>query len=521
MEQRVRGHILAGFRLTPVLALLVLSGCATVNFDYPRTESSYDPDTADTYLGQRVAPSVAEHPGESAFLLQSDGVDALGARVVGAFHAERTIDVQYYLIKPDPIGLVFIEALLKAADRGVRVRVLLDDVFTAGYDDAMAALDEHPKIEIRIFNPVARGGSRLLNGLSDAGRVNRRMHNKTFIVDNQAAIIGGRNIADEYFAGRKDRNFGDLDAVVYGPIVTDLSRMFDIYWNDRLAVPIRALVDLPEDLPAIQARLREQFEASRKALDQTPYAEALLGSVWKLDRVGAREFDWAPYELIYDLPGKTRKEALAPEDSILTPLRKAILDAQESVLILTPYFVLQKPAFALIQELIDRGVEIRVVTNSLASTNQPLVHSGYAPLRKKLVEMGVKLYEVRPDAPAAGADRVQGEEDAEATMHIKAFVVDAKTVFLGSFNFDPRSAFINTESGVIIDSPELGSWAVEQTDAVLAERTYELSLTDRYQLRWRTVKDGTEVIYKKDPETTGWERFKIGFWSLLPIKNQL
>jgi len=495
-----------------VLALLVLGGCATVNFDYPKTESRFDPDTADTFMGKRVAPSIAAHPGESAFLMQSDGVDALAARIVGAFQAERTIDVQYYLIKADPIGLVFIEALLKAADRGVRVRVLIDDVFTAGYDEGMAALDEHPNVEIRIFNPVARGGSRFLNGLSEAGRVNRRMHNKTFIVDNQAAIIGGRNVAAEYFAGRKDRNFGDLDVTCFGPVVQDLSIMFDTYWNDRFAVPIDALVDLPDNLPEIQARLREQFKASRKALDKTPYAEALVGSVWKLEQVGEKEFDWAPYELVYDPPEKIRNKNLDPDDGILSPLRDAVNSAQESVMILTPYFVLRKPGMALMQQLIDRGIEVRVVTNSLASTNHSVVHSGYVPVRKKLVEMGVKLYEVRPDAQPAGVDRVADEEDSSGTMHIKALIVDRKTFFLGSFNFDPRSAYINTESGVIIDSPELGAWAVDSVDEVLAERTYELKLTDRYQLRWHTLKDGEEVVYKKDPETSGWERFKVRLW---------
>ncbi|MGI9331332.1 MAG: phospholipase D family protein [Gammaproteobacteria bacterium] len=521
MKQEISYQLQGGLRVSVALALLVLGGCATVNFDYPKTESTYDRDTADTYLAKRVAPSVAEHPGESAFLMQSDGVEALAARVLGAFHAERTIDVQYYLIKDDPIGVVFIEALLKAADRGVRVRLLLDDVFTKGYDKGMAALDEHPHVEIRIFNPVARGGSRVLNGLSEARRVNRRMHNKTFIVDNSAAIIGGRNIAAEYFAGRKSGNFGDLDAVCYGPIVSELSQMFDEYWNDRLAVPMLALVDVPDNSQEIMADLRARFEESRKALDKTPYAQALLGSFWKLDKVGAREFDWAPYELVYDLPEKGRNKSLDPDQTIVTPLREAVLSAEDSIMILTPYFVPRKPGMELMRTLVERGIEVKIITNSLAANNQPLVHSGYAPVRKKLLEIGVKLYEVRPDAPAGGVSRVSDEQDANNTMHIKTFIVDRETVFLGSFNFDPRSAYINTESGVIIDSPELGSWAVDAVDEVLAARTYELELNSRYQLRWKTQEKGQWVTYKKEPQTTAWQRFKVRFFSLLPIKNQL
>lgn len=503
--------------------MLLVSGCASVNFDYPKTESTYVPDTGDTYLGQRIGGIVAENPGESAFLMQNDGVDALAARVLGAFHAEKSIDVQYYLIKADPFGFLFIEALLDAADRGVRVRVLLDDVFTEGYDEGMAALDEHPQVEIRIWNPVARGGSRLLNGLSEASRVNRRMHNKTFIVDNQVAIIGGRNVAAEYFAGRDDRNFGDLDVVTFGPIVQQLSAMYDDYWNDRQAVPIDALLDPPENLDEILARLRKRIDESREELNQTHYADVLLGRVWQLETVESEQFDWAPWELVYDKPEKSRDEKLAPDETILTPLRETLANAQREVLILTPYFVPRKEGMALLGQLRERGVEVRVITNSLASNNQKLVHSGYAPVRKRLLDMGVKLYEVRPDVQPIGVKRLDDEEndDSTGTMHIKAFIVDRKTFFLGSFNFDPRSAYINTESGVIIDSPELGKWGVTRVMAALPTKTYELRLTDNYELRWHTIVDGEEVIYTKDPETTGWQRFKIKLWGLLPIKGQL
>ena len=504
--------------------LLLLGGCASVNFDYPKEESSFVADTADTYLGKRVAAAKPASPGESAFLLQNDGVDALAARVLGSFHAEKTIDVQYYLIKADPFGYLFIEALLEAADRGVRVRVLLDDVFTEGYDEGLAALDDHPNVEIRIWNPVARGGSRFWNGLFDVSRVNRRMHNKTFIVDNQVAIIGGRNIAAEYFAGREDRNFGDLDVITFGPIVTELSIMYDTYWNDRLAVPVEAIINLPDNVKEIDARLRVQIKEARDLLGATHYGQVLLGRVWRLEMDKAGTFEWAPWQLVYDLPDKSRKgNKLEQDDTIVAPLRRTLEGAQESVVILSPYFVPRKNGMALLRSLAERGVDVTVVTNSLASNNQKLVHAGYAPIRKKLLEAGVKLYEVRPDARPFGVEALdeKQQDGSTGTMHIKAFMVDRRYVFVGSFNFDPRSANINTESGVIIDSPELGEWGVNRVYESLPRKAYELKLTDNYKLRWHAFDDGTEVIFDKEPKTTGWERFKVRLWSILPIKGQL
>jgi len=500
--------------------LLWLGGCATVDFDYPKEPSTYVADTSDTYLAGLVDDLVAAHPGQSAFYMQSDGVEALATRVLLALRAERTIDVQYYLIKNDPIGYVFIESLLNAADRGVRVRVLLDDVFTKDYDAGLAVLDDHPDIEIRIFNPVARGGSRFWNGLTDFSRVNRRMHNKTFTVDNRFTIVGGRNIASEYFAANDETNFGDLDVLAYGPIVDDVSRMFDSYWNDELAVSIDALIEPPEDPEMVMAQLRATIIESREALSDTRYAEVLTAAVFEMVSVQPEEFDWAPYELAFDAPEKGAGVELDAEDSILTPMRDAVATAEESLLILSPYFVPRKAGLEFFRKLRERGIEVRVVTNSLASNNHAIVHSGYAPVRKKLLDMGVKLYEVRPDALPTGVERAGGA-GTEANLHLKVFIVDRRLFFLGSFNFDPRSAYINTELGVIIDSPKLAGWGVDEIDAVLAKRTYELRLNDQYQLRWYTREDGEWVKYEKEPETTAWLRFKVGLMRMLPIKGQL
>ena len=234
-------------RLLLIALVTLTSACATPSFDAPKTESRAFTDTGDTRMGVASKRLTARHPGKSAFLLQSDGIDALATRVLLSDSAERSIDAQYYLISNDVTSYLFLDALLSAADRGIRVRLLLDDILTSGYDRGMAALDAHPNVEIRLFNPFIRRNWRILDGLTQFKRVNRRMHNKSFTVDNQITIIGGRNIGAEYFAAREDMNFGDLDVVGFGPVVRDVSRMFDRYWNDELAVPATAVIDPPED----------------------------------------------------------------------------------------------------------------------------------------------------------------------------------------------------------------------------------------------------------------------------------
>jgi len=230
-----------------VIGFALLHGCASVDFDYPKPASNALTDTGDTYYGKQLDGLAEQHPGEAGFYPLSNGIDALAARLLLAERAERTLDAQYYLIKQDIVSHAFINALLRAADRGVRVRLLLDDIFTSGYDAGMAGLDSHPNFEIRIFNPFARRSARFMDGLTNFSRVNRRMHNKSFTVDNQITIIGGRNIADEYFGAREDAKFGDLDVLGVGPVVNDISNMFDTYWNHERAAPIAAFADMPDD----------------------------------------------------------------------------------------------------------------------------------------------------------------------------------------------------------------------------------------------------------------------------------
>ncbi len=511
-------HGLAALLTAP---LLLAGGCASVDFDYPKPESTAFQDTGDTYLGKGLEGFVSAHPdGQSGFFPLSDGIDALAARLVMAEEAERSIDAQYYLLKNDIVGRAFIDALLRAADRGVRVRLLLDDIFTGGYDAGMAGLDSHPNFEIRIFNPFANRSARLMDGITSFSRVNRRMHNKSFTVDNQMTLIGGRNIADEYFGAREDAKFGDLDVLAIGPVVKEVSAMFDSYWNHERAAPVAAFARMPDDPAAELERLRAALEESRRQIAESIYAAAVKNQVLKYVETDVDVFTWAPYLLAVDSPDKSVKSRAAEADSIMTPLRDSLLSAEREMIVVSPYFVPRKPGIAAFSEVRGRGINVTIITNSLAANNQSAVHGGYAPARKPLLQAGVKIFEARADADVSGSELVAAS-GAKATLHTKAFIVDRKELFIGSFNFDPRSANINTELGVIIRSPELAERFAAMIDAKLADQAYEVFLDEDGRLRWRGFEDGKEVIFDKEPQTSWWQRFTAGFMRILPIRGQL
>ena len=514
MKKAVRAsHIL--------VILLTAAGCATIDYDYPRQETYFLPDTSGTRLGKAIEPIVAQHPPEqSGFYPMNDGVDALTARLLLAQHADKSIDVQYYLIKNDIIGRAFVHALLQAADRGVRVRVLVDDMFTSGYDTDMAALYSHPNFDIRIYNPFHRGAAgRAQSALTGFGRINRRMHNKSFTVDNQVTIIGGRNIADEYFGAREDAKFSDMDVVGIGPVVQDVSDMFDMYWNHATALPVPAFVKSLEDPEAALNELRMRLADSMDEIRSSKYAEAVRVRYLEYLEPGANLIKWAPYELVVDSPDKGVTAKANEAASIVTPLVESLRSAERQVIIISPYFVPLNSGVEGLAALEQRGIEVTVITNSLAANNQFTVHGGYAPSRKPLLAAGIEIYEARPDADVAGTEFVDAS-GAKATLHTKAFVVDDTEVFIGSFNFDPRSANLNTELGVIIRDPELAALYGLLINQALREQTFEVFLDDAGELRWRGYKDGQEVIYDKEPETTWGQRTMAWFARIIP-KSQL
>ena len=498
----------------------LLSSCASVDFDIPKVESFALQDTQGTSLGQITQVLVPQHSGESGFYLLVDGIDSLASRIVLAERAERCIDTQYYLISNDIVGYAFVRVLLRAADRGVRVRLLLDDIQTQGYDAILAAFNAHPNVEVRVFNPFARRSWRFFDGVTDFSRVNRRMHNKSFTVDNQVTLIGGRNMASEYFGANHDEDFGDLDVAAVGPVVAGVSAMFDRYWNNRASVPVAGFSKVPEDLAAALLALRARIAASHQELLQSPYAEALGKQVSQIFGADGSRLTWARSRLAYDSPDKAQKHLAKSVPSIMTPLGESIRAAKEELLLVSPYFVPTKRGVEQLIKIKERGVEVIVVTNSLAANNQPIVHGGYAKSRKALLEAGIRLYEVSADARSGTAGAVEMGAK-RGTLHAKAFVVDRRELFIGSFNFDPRSAYINTELGVIIESPEMASGIVDILKEKGPRHTYEVYLDDKGRLRWKRLEGDKWVVYSKEPNTGFWKRFTARVMGWLPIESQL
>jgi putative cardiolipin synthase len=498
---------------------ILMGACATIDFDYPKQESYAYTNTVETELGELTGLIEQGHQNQSGFELQGDGIQALAARLALADEAQLSIDAQYYLIKDDLVGYIFIGALLEAADRGVRVRLLLDDIFTQGYDTGFVALSSHSNFEIRVFNPWKSRNNRFADIFS-AGRLNRRMHTKSYTVDNEITIVGGRNIADEYYGARHDINFGDIDIMGIGPVVNEVSGMFDDFWNHKLAMPIEAVAKMSDDPAADLEELRKTIEQYLGNALDTQYANAVIADFDNYIAADDEIFSWAPYVLAYDSPDKADKKLADEATSIIVPLADAVDRATERLIVISPYFVPRKAGIEIFRELRKRGLEVIVVTNSLAANNHTIVHAGYAPSRKALLEMGVQLFEVRATAGIEELARA-GTGATLSTLHSKAFIVDDNELFVGSFNWDPRSFNLNTEAGIIIDDIDLTEELLDRLIRGEGKHAYEVVLNDIGQLRWIDRSGDEEIILSKEPDTTWGKRFRAGFMEILPVRGQL
>ncbi len=501
-------------RILVSLACLAVTACARLPPLENRTASTALIDTAGTALGRAIAPRAAEHPGRSGIHPLLDSRDAFAARMLLARAAERSLDVQYYIWNDDLSGRLLFGALREAAGRGVRVRLLLDDNNTAGLDPTLAALDAHANIEVRLFNPFVSRGVRWLGYLTDFSRLNRRMHNKSFTADNQATIIGGRNVGDEYFDAAEGMVFVDLDVLAVGPVVTEVSQDFDRYWASGSSYPVDRLLPRPSE----PLRLDADPQAAAKYVDavkRSPFVRELLERRLPLE--------WAPTRMVSDPP--TKGLGLAPADRLLLQkLREVLGDPQEEVDLVSAYFVPAEAGTAMFTEWARRGVKLRVLTNSFEATDVSVVHAGYAKRRRDLLRAGVALYELRPLAPEAekgGARLVGSSGSSAASLHAKTFSVDRARVFIGSFNFDPRSANLNTEMGFVIESPALAQRIRESFDSRIPARAYEARLSDEGKLYWIERGEGSNVRHETEPGTTFWQRLAVGLLSLLPIEWML
>jgi putative cardiolipin synthase len=495
----------------------LLSGCATVPKEYPRNPSTAITGYTATSMGQLFEEAAAQHPGESGFAIIRHGRQAFTARVALTQLAEKTLDVQYYIWERDETGRILAERVVRAADRGVRVRVLLDDINVAGDAPIAVLLDTHPNIEIRIFNPFANRDARLFDFALDLDRVNHRMHNKILVADNAVAIVGGRNIGNHYFEVATDANFRDLDIAAAGPVVRDISTVFDHFWNSDWAVPVSALVEQPytdADLQAVVRSFREGIAA-----DRYPYPLDQDVAALRADLTSIRDnFIWAPGKILWDDPDDIK--AGAAHGRMDKAFYRKLDTLQKELLIESAYFVARDRGVAKAEQLHDRGVRIRVLTNSLASNDVVAAHAGYAKYREALLANGVELYELRPDAGAIKKKVISGE--SKAALHTKAIVFDRESVFIGSFNLDPRSANINTEAGLYVESPRLAQQVIEYMDeGVRPQNSYRVVLDEDGDLYWVTRIDGKEVRYTEEPETTFGQRFTSGFIEMLPVDEHL
>lgn len=512
------------------LGLLALAGCTHSDLrpDYPRTPSTVLPVSPDAPLAAYASRMTAGHGSDSGLRLISDSNDALLARIALADRAVHSLDLQYYMFHSDATGGLLAQRLLAAADRGVRVRLLLDDLHVAGNDKLLRVLDGHPNIKVRLFNPfLERDASLWGMGKQFAGdfsRLNRRMHNKAFIADGSMAIVGGRNIGDEYFDANQGVNFRDLDVLAVGPVVAQVGQVFDRYWNSDLSYPIAAFhhhVPGPERL----AQLREDMAAHARQFSQTSYAQSLVSRVGDLaHEVPATDWAWGATTYLADDPDKGNPAADS-KDLHMAPQIRAWMDgAQHRLTLISPYFVPGNKGVTYLQGMRERGVAVDVLTNSLASTDAGDVYVAYASYRVPLLKAGVNLYELKPDARRGRhSSHFFGSSSGSNSLHAKAMVVDEQHAFVGSMNLDPRSVHLNTEDGVIVDSPMLARELLAIfADAIKPIHSYQVLLDDKGRVYWQGKEPGQPMQrYDVAPETSWWRRFKVNMGGLLPIESLL
>jgi putative cardiolipin synthase len=473
----------------------------------------------DTRLGQRAQALAENHAGESGYYLISDGVESLAARLRLIQASERSIDVQCFFILRDVVGRLFVNELLKAADRGVRVRLLLDDINTSGYGDGLKTLDSHPNVEVRIFNPFAHRSFRLLDFATDFSRVNHRMHNKSVTFDNQVTIVGGRNIGADYFGASVDHRFADLDVLGIGPIAAQVSSAFDRHWNSQVSVPVDAL--LPNEVePGALDQLRGRVDKIADEAGDTPYGHILEDEIREDADIREDELTWCSAKVVADPPDKAADD-LDPDDPdlITSELGPFVRAAESELIVISPYFVPRKKGVELFRSLRERGVRVVVVTNSLASNDVVPVHTGYARYRNDLLEMGVEIWEVKIDRDRTHERSKLGI--SRSSLHTKAFVIDRRHLFVGSFNWDPRSKYINTEMGVFFDSPELAGSTAQHIDSLLPNVAYRVDLDEEGDLRWSDFTRQPAVIHTKEPDAGFWLRFEASLYRFIPIEGQL
>lgn len=518
-------QILANASLLGVL--LLLGGCAALPDNSARVHVSAYTDTDTTLLGAAYLQAPNRLPGQSAFLMLGNGLDAFVARALLAQAAERSIDTQYYMLHDDHVGSLFVEQLWQAANRGVRVRLLLDDIDEGHRDSAISIFDRHPNIEVRIFNPFGRNVGRTWQYITGFGKQTRRAHNKSFTVDNQVTILGGRNIGDEYFSRDPNLEFQDVDVLAYGPVAQQVSVSFDEYWNNELAYPISKLVDRQPTEEEFAAR-REQFAKKIAGMAGSEYLQRLGDSDLANNfRNKSIHYEWGKGTVYADPPQKLLNDTGDEAFQMITDIAPYIHAAAKELIIISPYFVPGKAGVAFLKKIRDKGVRVRILTNSLASNDVAIVHAGYSRYREVLLRAGVELHELnkitaKEDRKAVKKGRIGS---SKSSLHAKAFVMDRTKLFVGSLNLDARSVVQNTEIGVVFESPVIAAELALLFDQHIEDAAFRLELEkDEYgreHLLWHGRINGEQATLQHEPNTSFWKRLGTSLMKWLPMESQI
>ncbi|NIE76561.1 phospholipase D family protein [Pantoea sp. Ap-967] len=514
-------------RALPLLLLLLLglSGCASV--DTPRLTSQALP-ANESAFGRSVLRQAAPYAGRSGFRLLPNSNEAFRARAELIRNAQASIDLQYYIVHDGLSTRALVHELLRAADRGVRVRILLDDTTSDGLDTLMGTLAAHPNIQIRVFNPLnlgrSTGATRAVGRLFNLSRQHRRMHNKLFLVDNSMAIVGGRNLGDEYFDAEPNLNFTDIDLLGVGPVAEQLGHSFDQYWNTALSRPISDFLwrkPDADDLRASRQRLEvslAQARVQRKALYERlmAYQTQPRLDVWR------NELIWAHAQALWDAPSKVLADD-EPDPQLLLSQQLApdLASVHRELILVSAYFVPGEPGLLYLTGRADAGASVKLLTNSLEATDVPAVHGGYAPYRRALLEHGVQLFELRrqPGAPPPSRLGLHGSS-SDSSLHSKAMVFDRHKTFIGSFNFDPRSVLWNTEVGVLVDSPELAEYTrALALQGMAPALSYQVKLVGG-KLVWATEDNGQRHMLTAEPGGI-WRRFNAWISKAVGLEKML
>jgi putative cardiolipin synthase len=507
-----------------------IPACTTLPKQTPQPiEYAFDTETKQTSLAQIILPLREQNPNLTGYHVLYDPLEALAARIHLIDKAEKTLDLQYYIWDNDKIGSLALHSIIKAADRGVKVRLLMDDNNAKKMEGIYLALDQHKNIDVRLYNPYRFRHYRAMDMVLDLKRINRRMHNKSFIADNQIALIGGRNMSNQYYNVSDSYQFSDVDVMLVGSASDEIVHSFDEYWNDDYAFPVKKIVN-PRHYSLRFESLKQQLEQHSQNISVQNYLDlATRSHAFENWLNSSIQFDWVKAEIVSDSPSKIRSKA-KKEQHLNFQLLNRLEKPEQSVDIISAYFVPEKKGEKMLSELAQNNIQVRVLTNSFKANDVFLVHAFYGKYRKNLLKNNVELYEFLsvPETENLNANTEEIAEKAkvslkglsQSSLHAKLMAIDQKQVFIGSFNFDPRSAYLNTEIGVLLDSPNLAR-AVHQTmDQNLSKYAYKLVLNANNKINWKIKRqDGSIKTYLKEPKMKWWQKAGVKVISWLPLEG--